>query len=202
MSVFNFDYLYITKSRVVSRRDMVEGEDVVLQILVARDSQSRAVFAHAVPSKSPSDGLAVNRLLEDVQWLGHTRIALRSDNEPAIVALLKRALCTVRVHVEDLEQVIEEHPAAYDSQAQGEIENAVKRVTGLLRTHKLCLERRLGKKMPSSHPLMTWLVEFVAWLINVRIEGNDGKTAYHRVRGRPYAKRLVGFGEVVQYNPP
>ena len=36
VSVFNFGYLCITKSRVASRRDMVEGEDVVLKILVAQ----------------------------------------------------------------------------------------------------------------------------------------------------------------------
>ncbi len=81
----------------------------------------------------------MKRLLEDIQWLGHTRIQLRSDNEPAILALLRRALCTLRVKVAELEQAGEEHPAAYDSQAQGEVENAVKRITGLLRTHKLCL---------------------------------------------------------------
>ena len=100
--MFNFDFLLITKSRITTRAALLEGEDVILKVLIARDSLSQAVFAHAVSSKSPEDGYAVKRLLEDVQWLGHTRIQLRSDNEPAILSLLRRALCTLRVKVAEL----------------------------------------------------------------------------------------------------
>ena len=39
-------------------------------------------------------------------------------------------------------------------------------------------------------------------MINVRQKGVDGITAYHRVRGREYAKRLVPFGELVEVHFP
>ena len=128
------------------------------------------MFAHAVEAKgADEDGYAVSRLIGDIAWVGHTKIILKSDNEPAIVKVLKDPLRSARVEVEELEQINEEQAVRYDSRSNGDIENAVKQVTKLLRTLKLCLEHRLGKKIPTSHPTMTWLVEHTAWLLNTRV---------------------------------
>ena len=151
---------------------------------------------------SDEDGYAVSRLVEDIAWLGHTRIILKSDNEPAILKVLKDSLRTARVEVEELEQIQEEQAVKYDSRSNGDAENAVKQVTKLLRTLKLCLEKRMGKKIPTSHPIMTWLVEHSAWLLNTRVMGADGFTPYHRIKGKSYAKRSVGFGEYVMHMLP
>ena len=52
-----------------------------------------------------------------VAWLGYTRLALRSDNEPAILQLLKHALTEARFQIEQLDQVGQEHRNAYDHAA-------------------------------------------------------------------------------------
>jgi hypothetical protein len=65
-------------------------------------------------------------------------VILRSDNEPAIIELLRETLKDLKV--DTVEQAAEEHPPAYDSKANGSVENAVKLVQGLLRTVKFCLE--------------------------------------------------------------
>ena len=204
------------------------------------------MFAHTVDVKGPGeDQYAVDRLVEDLKWLGFSRVSLRSDNEPAILKLLEVTLKNLRVDVlhdepgvagamgvppdeepsetpeasgeaqagsggpprppraaSGPEQVVQEHPAAYDSAGNGEVENAIRRFSGLLRTLKLCLEQRIQRRVPGEHKLMSWLVEFTAWLLTVRVQGIDGITAYHRVRGRGYAKRGVGFGELVQFKLP
>ena len=170
---------------------------------MAKDSQTKTVFAHTVPCKcSRNDGYAVARVAEDIGWLGHKRISLKSDNEPAILKLLKDSLKTARVDVDELEQVLEEQAVRYDSKSNGDAENAVKQVTKLLRTLKLCLEERISKKIPTSHPLLTWLVEHAAWLLNTRVVGQDGTTPYARTKGKSYSKRSVGFGEYVMYMLP
>jgi len=159
IATFSMDYLYCTKSRVAKKEDLEEGEDVEMKVLVAKDSKSKTIFAHAVVAKgSDEDGYAVSRLVEDIAWLGHTRIILKSDNEPAILKVLKDSLRTARVEVEELEQIQEEQAVKYDSRSNGDAENAVKQVTKLLRTLKLCLGKMMGKKIPTSHPIMTWLV--------------------------------------------
>ena len=82
-----------------------------------------------------ADGYLVARLREDVKWLGCATFLLRSDNERAILSLLKTALRKLKA--EGIEQVAREAPPDYDSRSNGSIENAIKQVQGLLRTVKL-----------------------------------------------------------------
>ena len=61
---------------------------------------------------------------------------------------------------------------------------------------------RAGKRVPEQHAIITWLIEHVAFLITARLRGVDGKTAYQMIRGRPFSKRLVEFGERVLFELP
>ena len=61
-----------------------------VKILVVRELVSRCTFAHVVRHKGVDDDrYAVDCLVRDVEWLGATKIRLRSDNERAITALLR-----------------------------------------------------------------------------------------------------------------
>ena len=211
VSRFAFDYMFITKDKVVPRDELTEEDEknILMKILVAKDSRSRAIFAHVVRRKGvDEEGYAVKRLAEDIEWLGYTRIILKSDGEPAIVRLLKETLRVAKTVVTDqdkavvMDQVTQEHPPRYDSRSNGSVENGVRLVKGHLRTMKSCPEMKIRKKIPEQHPLMSWLVEHTAWLLTVRLRGEDGKTAYERVRGRPFTKRLTDFGEEVLYKLP
>lgn len=198
--VISFDYLLVTKAGVKLRGEAQPGE-VLLKILVVKDSMSKAISAHAVSCKGiGADGYAVEKLKRDILWLGYSRVTLRSDNEPAIVALLQEVLRGLKVQVVD--QVGESHPAAYDSKGNGSVENAVRLVQGLLRTVKYCLEVRFKRRIPAEHPVMAWLVKHVAWLLTVRSRGTDGKTAYERIRGRGFGRKMVGFGETCLFKLP
>ena len=99
MPVFGCDYFFITKSlKVVS--SLSEGDEVLPKILVATVSPGKAAFAHAVDVKGPGGNrYAVQRLAEDICWLGYTRVLLRSDNEPAILKLSEESLEPLRVGV-------------------------------------------------------------------------------------------------------
>ena len=120
ITTFSMDYLYCTKSRVSKKEDLEDGEDVEMKVLVAKDSKSKTIFAHSVVAKgADEDGYVVSRMVEDIAWLGHKQIILKSDNEPAILKLLTYSLKTARVEVDDLEQVMEEQAVNYDSKSNG-----------------------------------------------------------------------------------
>ena len=52
ISVFTFDYLYLdTKGQAIKNDGTVNKEDVDVTILVAKDTLTKAVFAHVVPQK-------------------------------------------------------------------------------------------------------------------------------------------------------
>ena len=114
----------------------------------------------------------------------HTHLILKTDGERAIVRLLKESLKRIKTDVAD--QASFEHPPPYDSRSNGSIENALKQVQGHLRTLKLSVEKRFGKTVPNDHAVVSWLVEHAAWLLTVGKRGDDGRTAYHRIRGRNF----------------
>ena len=70
----------------------------------------------------------------------------------------------------------------------------MKQITGILRTNKLDLEKYIQKEILQDHPVTTWLVEYAAWMINVRVVGANGIVAFERVRQRPFHKRFLSFG--------
>ena len=116
---------------------------------MAKDSLVKAVFAHVVPQKGVDPAhYSVDALVKDIAWLGCTRLSLSSDNEPAILQLLKHALKEARLQVEHLEQLVEEHPNTYDSAANDEVEATVKQIIGILHTNQLEFEKRIEREIP------------------------------------------------------
>ena len=56
----------------------------------ADPSAGFSVFAHCVPQKGVDEaGYATDCIVRDVEWLGATKLILKSDQEKAIVRLLR-----------------------------------------------------------------------------------------------------------------
>ncbi len=70
------------------------------------------------------------------------------------------------------------------SESSGAVENGVKLRTGLLCVHLTALERKIGGKTSTKHPVMTWLVERVADMMTKYQQGAHGRTAYERLLGQ------------------
>ncbi len=142
----------------------------------------------------------------DVAFMGHIRLLLKNDNEPALVKLAEAALLKMRCQVQEekspVKSVSSEQAAEYESASNGGAECGIRAVRGLFRTINLCTEKRIGREIPPTHPLSTWLVEHVCLLINALHVGEDGKTAWKRLRGRDFGQRLIGFSENVFFKQP
>ena len=200
-----FDYIFVTASKILSKEELEAEEEEVkkacVKILVVKDLKNKPIFAHVVPQKGvDAAGYSVVRLVDDIKWLGYTKVLLKADNERPIVRLLIDALR--RLRIEGLEQVAQEAPTPYDSSSNGSVENAVKQVQGLLRTVKLGFEKHIGSVVPDKHPIFSWLVEHVAWILTTRTQGADGHTGFQRIRGKPFTKRLVQIMEQCLYKLP
>ena len=171
--------------------------------MVVRCHASTSCFGHVIPCKGlDEDGIVVDMMLHDLEWLGHTRVIIKADNEPAIQALARRAIELAKIELKDMDQVGKEDPVAYDSMTNGGTEIGVSLLRGLFRTLKLCLEQRIDRQVPVDHPVIAWLMEHTSLLLNAVVRGSDGLTAWKRIRGRSFAQPLVGFGEKVLYKHP
>jgi len=63
------------------------------------------------------------------------------------------------------------------------------------------LETRLGSRLNSCHPFISYLVEHAAKTINRYRVGQDGKTAYRRWKGKDFKVEIPEIGEKVFYLP-
>jgi len=85
------------------------------------------------------------------------------------------------------------------SQSNGFIEKAIQDEEGQGRTIKLDFESHIGAKIPSTHDIVPWLIEYAAVLLNCGQVGADGKTAYERLKGKPANLPGLQFGERIQW---
>ena len=207
--VISIDYFFLTGDgcRVpgeegASQLDLEQGveDGTIVKCLALRDSMHKSVFAWVIPAKGRNE-FTVSRIVEAVRWLGFSRIILKSDNEPSIRALVKDALAAVRVEC-DIDEAKPEHSTPYDSQSNGGIENAIRNLRRQMRSIRSCLEERISAKIEPTSALIQWMLPHAAWVMKAMIKGNDGKTAWQRTRGRPFAKELLGFGETCLYKLP
>jgi hypothetical protein len=179
-----FDYAYF-------RRD---DEEHTQTLLVMRDRDSKAIRGWVLEHKGVDMDATVDRAVAGIRELGYRgRVLIRCDGEPALVALRNAVTRALPDGATPLTTPVGE------SSSNGGIEGAVKILKGLLRVHLAALERRIGAKFPSTHPVLTWLVEHVADIVSKYMVGVDGKTAYERLYGRPVREEGLEFGEIVHW---
>ena len=184
--IISVDYMYMKSS------DQEETKEEGQPIMVMKDRKSKFITAHVIEEKGENP-YAIKRLGQDIGMLGYNRIVLKSDGEPAIVAL------KAAVKRERREEIIMEESPVDEHQSNGEIENAVRQVQGMTRTIKSGLEEKIEKKIERNSPIIPWMVRHAAASINRYQIGKDGKTAHRRLRGKEFNRMIAEFGECVWY---
>ena len=60
--------------------------------IVVRCFASKMIFGHVIFHKGASeDQFVCGLIVADIAWLGHTKLILKSDNEPALQTLVEHA---------------------------------------------------------------------------------------------------------------
>ena len=214
--VVGIDYFFITSGGVVKRDELeyaldAAGEEQlfaaraqgsIVKCIVARCFNSKNVFAHCVPCKgADEEGYVADLVVKDITWLGHSELIVKGDNEPALQALIQRALEVLRIST-SVEKISDEQSPAYDSQSNGGTEVGVMLIRGLFRTLRLGLEAAIGKRIPVDHAVIPWLLEHTALLLSIRTRLPNGMTPWAMSRGRPFGQKIIGFGERVLWKLP
>ena len=190
------DYLYLTKNGVFARNELSEDQqEASTRVLVMYCGATQTPFANAVPHKgADADGYVVECVRQNVLWLGHSRVTIRSDNEPALLQVVSRAVAALKMS--GVDNVVDEGSVPYDPQSNGAAEVTVRLMKGMFKVLLLSLERQLGARIPLDHPVITWLLMHGAMLRTLLIKGEDGLTAHQRARGSPGNLRMLAFGEL------
>ena len=108
-------------------RDRQDGK--IVKCFILRCHASKSIFAWVVPYKGEGeDGYVTGLIVTALRWLGYIRLIIKSDNEVSLIALVRAAIELAKVEVPGLSQLGEEHPTAYDSQANGATESGIRNV--------------------------------------------------------------------------
>ena len=88
---------------------------------------------------------------------------------------------------------------AYSKQSAGHVEGANRLAAGLLRTYKLKLERKIGRELRPSDPIVPFLVNSVGWMITRFQPRSHGGSSYRLICGREYSGEIAEMGEQLWY---
>ena len=183
----HLDYFFLGKDPVES------AEADVMPHLVARDTQTKRVWATSVPQKGVHE-FSVHWLSMVIRESGWRKLVLFSDNEFSLVALKQKVLESLR----DVEIHLKESPTstrAENAPANGIAESAVREVKRTVRAMLSDLELKLGEQIDPNHPILAWIARHAAFLMTRFRMGPDGKSAYERSMGRPWRRPTIVLGE-------
>ena len=162
-----------------------------VKTIVGKDEVTGATIHHKVTCKGPGDEWVVKMILKDLEELGRRDIILKTDGEPAMLAL------QARIQAMRSGRTVPRNPPTYDPQANGPCEKAVQDTAAHTRALKLSLESRLKTSLSIDLPIIEWAIEHASFLLNRYGVGKDGMTPLERLTGRKWRRPIVELGEVV-----
>ena len=167
--------------------------------LVVVEHRFGRVWAYQTPNKGPNDeaNWVPEKLIQDWDDCGfkEVRIQLKADQEPAMISL-QGAIQNLRP-----KEVIPVNSPVGESESNGRVENAIRRVQEKTRVLRHQLETNIKMKIIDSTPVMAWHVQWSAELLSKYTRGDDGKSPHERLHGERCTTPLVPFGESVLYLP-
>ena len=164
--------------------------------LIAVDSQTKFVIAVPVETKGgKSLSYATEEIVRFASSVGHSRVALRYDTEPAMIQLAKSVMdARLRMGLStSLEPVAPDTAAHGALRAERYIHSVRQLGTCLLKT----VEQHTGHKTESTEPLFCWAYRHAAFLISRFAVHDDGCTSFELLHGRLYDAKLCPFGSLV-----
>ncbi|CAE7237703.1 GIP [Symbiodinium sp. CCMP2592] len=190
-SVCSFDFAYTGRS---SPAEFEGASKDKLVCLVLKDSHTGAM--HAVPTPAKGGPVAFKYLVAEVcrflNYCGHESVTIRSDGEPACLALQQgikafRTKMGLRTHLEQTE------PGDHQSNASEQAIDSIRQLAGCILDQ---FEERAQTTVGAMHPVHAYAWRHAAWL-HMRMSRHNDLSAFQVINGRPYAGKLVCFGENV-----
>ena len=170
----------------------VVGAGQSLTVVVARDRDSRTMLSEVIPTKGSTGKFAASRVVCFMRELGYggATVIIKSDQEPAIVALTNDI---TRLRAPALTQ-IEQSPVG-SSGSHGIVERGIQSFQMMARVMKNALEDKWKVEIPDDHPVLTWMVGYASFLLNRFEIGRDGKSSYERLKGKKAKVNGLEFAE-------
>ena len=125
-----------------------------MPMLAFRVQPTRVIAGQVVTEKGAARD-ALEYLKSVIMRSGLRRLIIKSDNEPAIVALVKELI----LEMPEI-QFVPEHSPVGDHESNAIAERAVQELEKQIRVIKSDIDTKFGEKLKGDHPLVSWIPQF------------------------------------------
>ena len=169
-----------------------------IPIAAVKERVSGMLMASVVPTKTTGRYIS-KRILAFLQEVGceYGDLVVKSDQEEAIKSVVSE-VGKLRAAGGGGKFIVENSPVG-SSASNGIIERGIQSIEGQVRVLMDALEDRWKLRIPIDHPIICFLVEYAAFLLNRFEVGRDGMTSYERCKGKKANTLGIEFGEAVHW---
>ena len=178
----------------LSSRVHLVNNGVTIFNMMDRESQSMAA---ALTVKAASETL-VRFFLAMLDAWGRTdvKVLLRSDQEVTLTLILRE------VQARRQQRTLVERSPVESHATMVAMERANRTMGEMLRTMKHATETRVGGRLETDHPLISWMIRHCCWVFSRYHVRADGRTPYEVLRNNSCRGGLACFGEIVWARVP
>ena len=188
-SELHFDYFFLGR----------EGEPhQTMPAIAVKDRSSGMLMAAAVPTKATGVYVA-NRVMAFMKKVccEYGDLVVKSDQEPAIQKVVED-VGKLRAAAGGGKYIPENSPVG-SSASNGVVERGIQSISGQARVILDAVESRWKVGVPSGHPILCYILEYAAFLLNRFEVSHDGKTSFERCKGKRAKTMGVEFGEEIYW---
>ena len=171
--------------------------------MVGTDMSTGAAWASAVLIKGKEDPYIVSSILSWLSELGHSKVIIQSDGEPASEMVMRMVQSKGAMMEHPPCEIIQQQSQRYSHQSNGGAERMVQTIRNQIKAYKIQIEKNSGITIKADSPLLTWLPRHAAWQYT-RFHKRQGSTttAYEKIRHMSYQNPILLVGEAVACRRP
>ena len=157
--------------------------------MVGTDMSTGAAWASAVLIKGREDPYIVSSILSWLSELGHSKVIIQSDSEPASEIVMRMVQSKGAMMEHPPCEIIQQQSQRYSHQSNGGAERMVQTIRNQIKAYKIQIEKNSGITIKADSPLLTWLPRHAAWQYTRFHKRQDSTTtAYEKIRHMSYPK--------------
>ena len=171
--------------------------------MVGTDMSTGAAWASAVLVKGKEDPYIVSSILSWLSELGHSKVIIQSDGEPASEVVMRMVQSEGAMMENPPCEIIQQQAQRYSHQSNGGAERMVQTIRNQIKAYKIQIEKNSGITIKDDSPLLTWLPRHAAWQYTRFHKRQDSTTtACEKIRHMSYQSPILLVGEAVACRRP
>ena len=164
--------------------------------MVGTDMSTGEAWASTVLIKGKEDPYVVSSILSWLSELGHSKVIIQSDGEPASEVVMRIMQSRGDMMEHPPCEIIQQQSQRYSHQSNGGAERMVQTIRNQIKAYKIQIQKNSGVTIKADSFLPTWSPRHAAWQYTRFHKRQDSKTtSYEKIRHTSYQNPILLVGK-------